>query len=371
MAQLQTVKKVTQLIMSVMLVSAISACSKEESSVVVNDIRPVKTADVTLASAKGIKSFPASIEPALDAQLTFRVNGQLAKLLVKAGDHVEKNQVLAILETQDFDLAIEQAQAKFNLSNSQFTRAKQLFSDQLIAISAYDEAKAQLDIAKAQLELAKTNLTYTELHAPFTGVIAQTHIESFETVQAKQPILEIQGRELLDVAIQVPETLMALLPKEADHYQPTLILDALPNSEFKVSFKEHDISPNAATKSYKAVFSLKAPESINVLSGMSGTLYADLDKIFPSNQSQFKLPLAAVFLPNQFAGQDKHFVYRISPQMTAELVEVKLSKVINNMAVVTPVSGTNLVKGDKVISAGSHLIKPNQQVSLWQKERGL
>lgn len=347
-------------------------CSEQVIEQQKQTLRPAKVAQVLPASGSNVKSFPATVAPTFDAQLAFRVNGEIAERLVVAGQQVSKGNVLARLDDEDFRLQVKQAQAKYDLSLTQYNRAVKLLNEKLISQSALDQAKAQLDIDEAQLDLAKTNMKYTVLKAPFTGTIAQLHVEPFEFVQAKQPIMELQGRDLVDVEILVPEELMAQVPKgaETNPYQPTLILDAVPDREFKVSFKEYDITPNAATKAYNVVYTLSMPQDVNVLAGMTGKLLVELDQVLGTSSNEIMVPVEALFLPNKFAGQDKHFVYKLDSENKVQLVEVSVKKMNQEGAVITAVD-SNLEVNDTVVAAGSHLIDEGQQIKPWSRERGL
>mgnify|MGYP000527357163 CR=1 FL=1 len=363
----------THVVALIMVSLLVVGCSKQAPEEMENTlIRPAKIAQVLAPNGDNVKSFPATVEPTYDAQLAFRVNGEVAERLVVAGQHVNKDQVLARLDDKDFQIRVKQAQAKYDLTLSQFNRSTKLFKEKLIAQSVLDQAKAQLDIDEAQLDAAKTNLKYTILTAPFEGIIAQLHVEPFEFIQAKQPIMELQGRDLVDVAIQVPEELMAKIPKDAESssYQPILKIDALGNREFKVSPKEHDITPNPATKAYKVVFTMIPPDDVNVLAGMTGTLYVEIDQVLGVKTDHLLVPIGAVFLPNKFAGQDKHFVYKLQADNTTHLVEVTLIKMTQQGALVAPIEGV-LKLGDTVIAAGSHLLDDGQKVKPWSRERGL
>ena len=325
------------------------------------------------AGGSDTRTFPATVEPTLDAQLAFRVNGEVSAIQVVAGQEVEQGQILAQLDDKDFRLQLRQAQAKYDLTVSQHKRAKQLLADKLIASSAYDEAKAQLDIAEAQLDSAKTNLTYTKVVAPFKGTVAQLHVEAFEFVQAKQPIMELQGRDTIDVAIQVPEQLMVQIQKsdETEQYQPSLIFDAKPDRKYKVKLKEHDITPNPATKSYKVVFSMPTPKDLNVLSGMTGKLVAEMNKVLQNTDFSLLVPVEAVFVPNDKADSGLQFVYRLTSQNKTELVKVTVNKIGQKGAYIQPAEQGRLSVGDTVIAAGSHLLNEGQEVRPWQQERGL
>lgn len=335
-------------------------------------IRPAKVTQVMPFEPNQTRYFPATIEPTVDAMLAFRVNGELAQLHVVAGQSVQAGDVLAQLDDQDFILQLQQAQARFDLTLSKYNRAKSLRQQQLISSSDFEEATAQYDIVLSQLDMAKQNLKYTKITAPFSGTVAQVMIENYEFVQAKQPIMELQGREQVDVSIEVPENLMARLPKNNDGklYQPKLVLDAAPDQSYYVTFKEHDISPNKVTRTYRVVFSLDVPDDINLLAGMTGQLVVELNKVLAPATNRLLVPVEAVFVPNQFAGQDRHFVYRLDIKNRAQLVEVKVIKLGQRGAQVIPVN-EGLAIGDLIISAGSHFITEGQTVRPWIRERGL
>jgi RND family efflux transporter MFP subunit len=364
--------KLTQLAIVPVTLLFLSACQRDSEPQQTSQPRPVKVAEVKLANGFGTKKFPATVEPNYNAQLAFRVNGEVAKVNVVAGMKVSKGKTLATLDNTDFELQVKQAKARYDLSASQFKRSEQLFKDKLIASSMYDEAKAQLDIAEAQLDTAKTNLKYTQLQAPFDGMIAQVHVEPFEFVQAKQPILELQGRESIDIAIQVPELLMAKLPKaeQIPNYQPTLVLDAKPESQYKVSIKEFDITPNPATQSYKMVFTMDAPTDINILAGMTGSLFVELNQVFGMEDNAFSVPNSAIFRPNKFAGENRHFIYKINNENRTELIEIEVVKVNQDSTLIKPMN-SSLKAGYQIVAAGSHLIQEGQIVMPWKREGGL
>jgi hypothetical protein len=126
-----------------------------------------------------------------------------------------------------------------------------------------------------------------------------------------------------------------------------------------------------ATKSYKVVFAMNMPEDMNLLSGMTGSLIVEMDKIMEVEHAYFSVPVESIFLPNQYAGQDKTFVYKLNASNKTVLVEVEVIKINNNSATIKPKVESELMVGELVIATGSHLIANDQQVKPWSRERGL
>ena len=130
----------------------------------------VMTIDETAPSPR--MQFPAVAAAADRSELAFRVSGEITQINVKPGDMVKKDQVLASLDTTDYQLSLDDAQTRYKLARSQFDRAAKLVKTGSLAQSQYDELKAQRDIAKADFDLTALKLSFTRLLAPFDGVIS-------------------------------------------------------------------------------------------------------------------------------------------------------------------------------------------------------
>ncbi len=152
-------------------------------------------------------AFPAVAAAADKATLAFRVPGEIQAINVKAGDRVSKNDVLARLEPTDYRLAVENANARFDVANSQYQRSAPLVEKGMLAQSQFDELKAQREIAQAELALANLRLSYVALKAPTDGVISKVNAEPFETIAPGQGIMNIHDASRADIRVQVPDVL--------------------------------------------------------------------------------------------------------------------------------------------------------------------
>ncbi|MDX1321155.1 MAG: efflux RND transporter periplasmic adaptor subunit, partial [Oceanospirillum sp.] len=158
------------------------ACSESVPPADTELIRPVKLHTVNSSSDGAVRQFPAVVEPTERASLTFRVSGKLVQLIARPGQMVQKGDLLAALDDTDFRLRLDQAEARYELAQTQFARAEQLIAEKLVSQAAFDEAKAQLQVARADLSTAKTALSYTRLQAPFAGSISRLLVENHENI---------------------------------------------------------------------------------------------------------------------------------------------------------------------------------------------
>ena len=343
------------------------ACSEPEQQVKEEPIRPVKLFNIGHDSQTNVRSFPAEVVANQGSYLAFRVNGELVEFPVLAGEEVEKGQLLAKLDPEDFQLQYDDRKARYELAKSQLSRIEQLYEKKIASQSEYDEALANMQVAESAFKIAETNLEYSELRAPFAGTVAKVFVKNFENIQAKQNILRLETRDLMDVEIQVPEKIIARIKKGSD-YHPTVVFDGFTNKEYSLDLKEWDTQADPTTLTYKVVFSLPVPKDFNLLAGMTGRVFIDLSKVTSSQVAYTILPIESVFSEAKESVSDNAYVWIYNPETgVVNKQAVKVGQVHRDGIEV--LSGVK--EGQIVVSAGVHSLDEGMKVRPWNKERGL
>src|ERR1700716_4475067 len=169
----------------------------------------------------------ATLEAFEEADLFAKVSGYLSDVRVDIGDHVKAGQVLAVIDVPEMEQELAEAKAQFEskqsslesarrqldhykanvkLQNALLERREELgtaghfFSDRAldevranaeiakadlgVAEANRDQAAAQVDMATASVEKTKALLTYTQIVAPFDGVVARRLVNRGDLVQA-------------------------------------------------------------------------------------------------------------------------------------------------------------------------------------------
>jgi HlyD family secretion protein len=165
------------------------------------------------------------IQPEKEVKISPDVSGEIVELTVKEGDNVEKGKLLlrikpdTYISQKDRSLAaISSARARLSQSEAQFTqadlafkRSKQLFNEQTISKSDFEQAEATYTVAKSEVDAAKfsvvsaeasvkeanENLTKTSIYAPMSGTVSMLLVELGERVAGTNLMA---GTELLRVA---------------------------------------------------------------------------------------------------------------------------------------------------------------------------
>lgn len=147
--------------------------------------------------------YPANIIALNEVELRAQVNGYVTDILVKDGDHVKKGQKLYVIDQQQYVASYEQALANLEVQKANFTKAEKdieryrnldkkdaISKQQLDAAEAsYEVAKKQVEAAKAAVTASQTNVRYTNVIAPFDGIIGFSNVRLGSSVSAGQTLL--------------------------------------------------------------------------------------------------------------------------------------------------------------------------------------
>ena len=135
---------------------ALPGASEEEPDAATSadddDVAPLQLVEVGV-SATG------EVVPAEYATLSFAVSGEIVELLVEEGDTVEEGDIVAQLDTRDYDLAIGQARAAVAVAEASLERAKAGPRDEEI-----EQAQDQVAAANARISVAARQRD--QLYAP-------------------------------------------------------------------------------------------------------------------------------------------------------------------------------------------------------------
>ena len=164
-----------------------------------------------------------------------KVMGRVTTLNVDEGSDVKAGDVMALIETQDYQAGLDNAKAKYKLAQSDFKRAKELFASQTISPEDFDNARTNLEAAAAALKLAQYQLDYTTITAPITGTILAKAIEMGELAVPGSPIVTMANLDEVKLMLYVGEEEVGKI-KLGEEVKVTV--DSLPSKVFmgKVSY---------------------------------------------------------------------------------------------------------------------------------------
>ncbi|MGF1546382.1 MAG: efflux RND transporter periplasmic adaptor subunit [Thiotrichales bacterium] len=140
--------------------------------------------------------YPATIDWADVARLGTPLSGRVASVSVEVGARVKQGAVLATLDRRGYEAELKRAeaelkrlQATFAETEREYNRARELFERTVLsttelqqAETAFNAGQASLHAADANVTLARLNLEYSQVRAPFDGVVIERNVHPGETV---------------------------------------------------------------------------------------------------------------------------------------------------------------------------------------------
>ena len=193
----------------------------------------VQSLDVTI-----IEKVPASIEAAQATLISSRLLARIVAVDVRAGDSVNRGDLLIELENSDIEARVQQAEAnirsttaRLNEARQNLGRVKELQAGGVMSVADLDKAQAIHDTLLADmesvnqgLEEAKTALSYTRIAAPFDGRVVDRFAEPGDTAQPGTKLLalynplslrvEAHVREVLALGLEVGQSLQVEIPSQ-------------------------------------------------------------------------------------------------------------------------------------------------------------
>lgn len=172
---------------------------------------PVETAVPVMVRPVGRVERPVSFEVSGEVEarrtvdLGFKVPGVVETVAVDEGQAVTAGQLLAELESTEYELAMELAAAQAELAQDAHRRASQLNQQSSIPEADFVKAQVALRQANAQHELARTKVADTRLSSPIGGVVARRGIDPGEQAAPGFPMFTIVQINPAQVRVGVPE----------------------------------------------------------------------------------------------------------------------------------------------------------------------
>lgn len=343
-------------------------CEEEQQTAEV--VRPVRAMKIQNVEGFVKRYFPGSAAATQEINTAFRVSGQLIKRPVDVGSEVKKGDLIAQLDPSTFQAEVNRLsgdvkaalavheRARLELDRQQKLLSKGWVTKARVETIEATEAAARASIVavRAGLKRAELDLSHTTLVAPFDGVIAETFVENFQEVLAKQPVVRIVDTAQIEFWVSIPESLISTVPHARDI---TVEFDAFPGAPIPAEIKEVKSEASQTTRSYDVNLIMDQPDDFVVLPGMAGRALAGRFDLPEEEQVEgFEVPLAAIHNPSG----DKDYIWIIDEgSMTISSREIKTIEPTDHGLRVQGVQ-----PGEWIVTAGVEYLRDGQKVRFFE-----
>ena len=341
---------------------ALVACGKEPPAT--EPVRAVRTITVGQLSSAATRDYAAEVHARVESKLAFRVGGKIVQRAANLGDRVKVGQALAAVDAADLRYGQDAARAglaaakvSYDQTAIDYKRYVDLHAQGFIGTaelerrnSALEAARAQFDQAKAQAGMQTNQAAYAALAADAPGVITAVYADVGTVVGAGTPVVSLAHDGPRDVVFAVPEDQLAIFRKLQGKAGGVSVTLWGGNAPIAATIREVAAAADPASRTFQV--KADVPAGTAEL-GQTATVHVELA---PAD-GKLRLPLQAV------AGSGTQSYVWVLDKSTMKVHE-------QPVAVLRP-EGDNLVidsglkAGDTVVTAGAHVLTPDQQVTLY------
>ncbi|TAM79696.1 MAG: efflux RND transporter periplasmic adaptor subunit [Acidobacteria bacterium] len=301
------------LTLALMTLSACSHTTRADSEAS-NPAGSRVTVGVVTAQQKDLArkiSLPGTLVALNEATLYGRVAGYLRSIRVDKGDRVRRGDVLAVLEVPEMVKEVDQAQAAYQQALADLNRSKAEADLQAATFERYlevhtkdpdaiskqelDQYRSKNEVAAADVELAKARVStaranverlvtlqqYSEIIAPFSGVVTARFVDPGALIQAGtssqkgQPVVTLQDLDTIRIYVSVPEV---DVPFVRVGTPATLTTAAYPGTVFKASVTRFAEALDPATRTMKTEIDVRN-RSRTLRPGMYANVTLDIQTV--------------------------------------------------------------------------------------------
>ncbi|MDP1579922.1 MAG: efflux RND transporter periplasmic adaptor subunit [Candidatus Didemnitutus sp.] len=204
-----------KLLLSLALLVAVAGCSKSPPATTVNAADStsavVHVAPVIAVELPLLAELTGTVRPVRRATLAAKVMGAITAMPLGLGQRVQAGEHLLTISAAEISARVAQAQAQLNIVQRDLARERELLT---LGASTTDTVRGLEDrfaLTAAMVREAETMLGYTELRAPFAGVIARKFVQAGDLAAPGQPLVELESADAFQIEAGIPDSLAAHL----------------------------------------------------------------------------------------------------------------------------------------------------------------
>lgn len=298
------------------------------------------------------------------ANISTRMMGYINKIYVKPGDKVASGQLLVSISSDDIlakkaqvQAMITEAEAAAKNAQRDYERFKTLRNQNSVSDKELENValqntsmNAKVQMARQQMNEVNAMLSYTNIRAPFSGVVTQKMVDEGSMANPGMPILTIEQNGELQVIASIPENYIQYV-KVSD-----VAKMELKSLGITIDGKVSELSPSAFRTGgqYSMKLAIDTKDKENIRPGMYVNILIP-NKTGENITSKIMLDKSSIVYRDQLTG-----VYVIDDQCQANLRWIRLGKTIGNQVEVL----SGLSQNDKIVSKAEGKLYNGVKVSV-------
>ena len=327
-----------------------SGCHSEGESEEKGEMRFLVTSPLVLDTAI-TKEYVCQIRAIQHIELRALERGYLQGIFVDEGQFVRAGQRMFQIMPLLYQAELQKAEAEVSFAEIEYRNTKNLADSNVVSQNELALAKAKLDKAKAELSLAQVHLGFTDIRAPFDGIMDRLQVRQGSLLEEGELLTTISDNSKMWVYFNVPEAeyLDYMEHSRKDSLMKVSLLMAN-NHLFKyggvVEVIEADFNNETGNIAFRAVF--PNPERL--------LRYGETGNIL------MRVPLKNTLLIPQkatFEILDKKYVFVIDEKNIVKSRRISIKAEMEDLYAVA----SGLTVNDKILLEGIRKVRDNDSIS--------
>ncbi|WP_417444317.1 efflux RND transporter periplasmic adaptor subunit [Joostella sp.] len=296
------------------------------------------------------EDYVCQIQSIRHIELRAQERGYLQKIYVDEGQHVKKGQLLFQIMPKLYEAEFEKAKAEANFAEIEYNNTKKLADNDIVAPNELAMAKAKFDKAKAEMALSNVHLQFTEVRAPYDGIIDRFHVREGSLVDEGELLSNLSDNSEMWVYYNVPEAEYLNYTTSFSKENPISVDLLMANNQLfkhggKVGTIEAEFNNETGNIPFRATF--PNPEGL-LRHGETGSI-------------MMKVPFKdAMIIPQKatFEVLDKKFVFVIDKDNVVRQREIFVAAELPHLFIVSK----GLSEDDKILLEGIRMVKDGEKI---------
>lgn len=297
------------------------------------------------------QEYVCQIRSIRNIELKAQEKGYLQRVFVDEGQFVKAGQLLFKIMPTIYQAEMEKAEAEAQAAEIEVQNTQSLSDRNVVSKNELAMANAKYKKAKAELSLAKVHLAFTEIRAPFDGIIDQLHLKQGSLVEEGELLTSLSDNSQMWVYFNVsePEYLnyqASIKPKEKMKVELLMANKQVFNHPGYVETIEAEFNNETGNIAFRATF----PNKEGLLRhGETGSILM---------KEQLK---NAIIIPQKATLEimDKKYVYIVNKDNVVKLTPITIAAEIPDLYAIKD----GVAEGDKILLEGIRKVQDGNKIS--------
>ena len=314
--------------------------------------RPVQLIEVAAGGGDLSRQFFGVVAARQTVDLAFQVSGTLETFDAVEGEFIAEGDVVAELDLELFELALQQARIQAAQAERELERLTRLQGSAVSQVTV-DDAQTAAELARLAVTSAELDLEHATLRAPFTALVASRNVANFTTISAGTPVVRLHDMSDLRIEIDVPEILFQQAGEDPD-IELFAMFPAAPGERFPVEIREFNAEAAAIGQTFAITLGMAPPPGLSILPGASATILT----ILHDQAAAIRIPVSAIATEADGSTYVMVFEESEDDRGTLEQRAIEIGAAPDGSTIVL----SGLETGEEIVRAGAGALSDGQSV---------